>query len=655
MLNFFENISIHQKIGIFFGVMIFLLLGNYLVLTYSYAIYDRHLIYSRACQQNTVDIEKFALHLRQYMEGGTNVLILQNELFEINQNINIIGLKGVFLDQKQEIFLEEDQKIYADLADIRYRWKQITEIANLILTKNIQNDSIIQFLSPFDQKTILEKKIIFPNPLLFDLKKAFFKHTEKIIQLNDKYVHSIYFELTTDRKNLFQVISFLVIFNIFMLIIGYFSISQMMIKPILKVVSTTKLLARGEFSEPLEKKSNDEIGNLMEKVNELSLSLQQISDFANNVGKGNLQSDFQVRSQQDELGLALLDMRENLKKAQEQDNIRAWTNGGFALFGEILRVNQENLDVLTYLVISELVKYLNANQGGLFILEKNEEDEDILDLKASCAYNKRKFLEKKVKLGQGLLGQAILEKRSIHLTEIPQNYTHITSGLGEATPNTLLIVPLKNEIQIYGAIEIAAFRAFQDYEIKFIEKISEDIATTLANVLNTQKTQYLLSESQEYAEQMRAQEEEMMQNMEEMVSIQEGADRLQIQMKEREKSLIQLIDSTQDYIILTDQDYNIKIVNQAYVRMFARTDRTIAEGMNLLEIMTQTELDFWKIRYDKAMQGQTQIEIVKSSNKSAGTIYYEATISPIFEEGEIVGVAMFSQDITRMKFVEWED
>ena len=144
---------------------------------------------------------------------------------------------------------------------------------------------------------------------------------------------------------------------------------------------------------------------------------------------------------------------------------------------------------------------------------------------AAFAFDREKFIKKHVELGEGLVGTCALEKQTIYLTEIPQNYVQITSGLGGANPNSLLLVPLQIENDVLGVIEMASFSKFEKYKIEFVEKVAESIATTLKSVRVNTQTSELLERSQQQAEEMAAQEEEMRQNMEELQATQEESTR----------------------------------------------------------------------------------------------------------------------------------
>jgi GAF domain-containing protein len=225
------------------------------------------------------------------------------------------------------------------------------------------------------------------------------------------------------------------------------------------------------------------------------------------------------------------ELRDNLAKLEEgqkEEQKRQWANEGLTKCINIIR-NQPDFKKLCDEFISFTVKYLKANQGGLFLVNENNSQDVFLELTAAYAYERKKFIQRRVNIGEGLLGQAYLERDYVYLKEIPEDYLLITSGLGTAPPTALLIVPLKVNEDILGVIELASFNEFNDFEIRFIETIGENIASTIQGLKVNTRTKELLAASQQQTEEMRSQEEEMRQNMEELHATQE-----EMQRKERE-------------------------------------------------------------------------------------------------------------------------
>ena len=304
------------------------------------------------------------------------------------------------------------------------------------------------------------------------------------------------------------------------------------VRPINKVKNILYSMCRGILPKEKLHVRNDEIGDMSAALNDLIDSFKKFTNFAKEIGKGNYNFQFEPLSDKDDLGNALLEMRDNLKKAsleeekrKKEDEQRNWASQGLAKFSGILRENNDNLEELSYQIIKNLVKYTEANQGGLFIMNDDDQENPFIELKAAYAYSRRKYLEKKIDLGVGLVGRVVQEGETIYMTELPDNYINITSGLGDANPRSLLIVPLKTNDEIHGVIELASFKEFAEYQIDFIERVGENIASTLSAVKINIRTNELLEKSQQQAEEMKAQEEEMRQNMEELKATQEESAR----------------------------------------------------------------------------------------------------------------------------------
>ncbi len=220
-----------------------------------------------------------------------------------------------------------------------------------------------------------------------------------------------------------------------------------------------------------------------------------------------------------------------IQRAREEDEKRNWITEGLTKVSGILRSNID-LPVIYQQLVSTMVTYLNANQGGLYVVREGE-DERVLRLEACYAYSRQKYLTRDIEIGEGLVGQCYLEKEPIVLLEVPERYVQITSGLGEATPRCLLIMPLIFNEQVVGVLEVASFKPLEEHQQDFVKRAGEDIASALQNKQIAARTQALLELSRQQAEEMQATEEEMRQNMEELQAIQEKMDR-----KDREQTQI---------------------------------------------------------------------------------------------------------------------
>lgn len=268
----------------------------------------------------------------------------------------------------------------------------------------------------------------------------------------------------------------------------------------------------------IKNEANEDAINL--KIIQDDEYIKQMTAFADSIGQGdydlNLSSD-----KNDILSNSLNGMRLKLKAIAEEDKRQNWVNNGLYLMSDLLRKNLDNEKIFYQTFLFEFVKYTKANQSAIFLINGEEHEDKYLRLVACVAYERQKFFNKKINIHDGLLGQAILERELLYLTEIPQDYIKITSGLGDALPSNLVIVPLIYNNEIYGVIEIASFYVLEKHHLAFVEKVVESLASVVSMINTNTRTQYLLQSVQEQTEEMRAQEEEMRQNLEELQATQE--------------------------------------------------------------------------------------------------------------------------------------
>jgi GAF domain-containing protein len=325
--------------------------------------------------------------------------------------------------------------------------------------------------------------------------------------------------------SLFIILFVFTVFAVFILV----RIALHIMRSIARIQNYITRLGAGELPERIEPTGKDEISLMVISINTLTENLKKTREFAIEVGNGNLEKEIDVFNNEGDLGGALIEMRKKLyqvaverEKQEIEAKERNWVNEGLAAFAELVRHKTANLEEFGQVIIQNLVKYTNSNQAGLFLLNQDDSQDIFIELVAAYAYERKKYLQKRIDMNEGLVGMCVSEAETVYLTEIPDNYLNITSGLGGANPKSLLLIPLKVEEEVLGVIEIASFYSFKPYQIAFIEKVAESVAGTLQNVKVNLKTALLLNQTRLQAEELAAQEEELRQNMEELQTTQEA-------------------------------------------------------------------------------------------------------------------------------------
>ncbi len=347
--------------------------------------------------------------------------------------------------------------------------------------------------------------------------------------------------------------------------------------------------------------------------------------FVERIRNGEIDADF-VADEGDALGKAIVNLRDNLKSSKieesarkKEDEQRAWMAEGLALFGEILRANNDSMEELSYSIISQLVKYVGAIQGGFYLLDDENENDKHFRMTAAFAYERRKYADKRLEWGEGMVGACALEGDTIHLKKVPNNYLTITSGLGQATPNNLLIVPLKVNEEIHGVIEVASFKPFEKFEVEFIEKVAESSATTISSVKINIRTAQLLRDSRERAEAMIEQETQLRQNMEELQATQEEAAR-------QAEKFISFTNSVNHTLIRAEYDVNAILLyaNTQFLNKLEYTSNSEVEGQHISLFINKKDRvwfdDLWQSLAKGGKHFEGDMKLLTKSGKDLWTI-----------------------------------
>jgi methyl-accepting chemotaxis protein len=253
-------------------------------------------------------------------------------------------------------------------------------------------------------------------------------------------------------------------------------------------------------------------------INE-QLNLEANIQLANQIASGNFEAEYEIKKN-DYMGETLLSMRENLKNYREQEDRNHWINEGIARISQVL-MQHNDLENLSYQTLQNVIKYTKSSQGLIYnVLKDEKKQKEYLHLLACYAYEHQEQVGKNFEIGEDLVGETVLRKQTIHIKKLPENYLSISSGLGGAMPAELVLVPLKVKDEVVGVLELGTFTAFRTSHIEFLEKIGERIATSLLSVQANQRNNDLLNEAQNLAQQLRAQEEFLKQNMEELQTTQ---------------------------------------------------------------------------------------------------------------------------------------
>ncbi|NPA44391.1 MAG: GAF domain-containing protein [Chlorobi bacterium] len=501
---------------------------------------------------------------------------------------------------------------------------------------------------------------------LKELTKAWNKYHTSLIQFSKNSNDDVVFNLlNTNYKNLiskqnsailfytkehkdlklklFLINLISTLFYILISIILFIFIKNNFIKPIKHIE-----LAIGNISEGKEIKNS----NTHEYYKAIMLSLSKMEaktreryNFANQLVKNNLDVEFKSYNKNNLLEYSLVQLKNKLKenieenaKRIEEEKQRQWFAEGQAKFNDILRASSDSINLLASTSLKNIVKFFDAAQGGFFILKEEENKEKYLELTAAFAYDRMKALNKTIPLGEGLVGMCAIEGNTIWVNNVPDDYMDIESGLGEAPPTNILIVPLKKDNNILGVIEIASFNEFKQNEVLFIENIAENIASTLETTKITDKTAMLLEESQKQSLELAMRDAEMSEKIAELRELQKQTSKSETEMT----SLILAVDKVLFKIELSLSG-KISFANPLLTKKL-NYDIT---GNKLSEITKEKDsskiADILK-KVENNETVQTELNLLTSDKKTIKTL---AIFSPVKnEKGRISKVLILANDIS---------
>jgi HAMP domain-containing protein/signal transduction histidine kinase/ActR/RegA family two-component response regulator len=253
--------------------------------------------------------------------------------------------------------------------------------------------------------------------------------------------------------------------------------------------------------------------DLTDNVNQLAGNLtnqvRAISEVASAVTKGDLTRSIKIEAAgevaalSDTINQMIVNLRETTQKNMEQD----WLKTNLARFSSMMQ-GQKDLETVSRLIMSELTPLVGAHYGAFFLMD-SEGEAPMLKLTNTYAYRERKGIPNRFKLGESLVGQCALEKKTILVTRVPSDYVTINSGLGEATPLNIIVLPILFEDEVRAVIELASFQPFSTIHQIFLDQLSESIGVVLNMIIANMRTGDLLAQSQKLAQELQTQSTEL--------------------------------------------------------------------------------------------------------------------------------------------------
>jgi PAS domain S-box-containing protein len=396
---------------------------------------------------------------------------------------------------------------------------------------------------------------------------------------------------------------------------------------------------------------------LKEEVSGLKSQIERSIIMAGKIGSGQEIKDVEIDNS--ELHRTLMNLGKNLASTKEKERQFSWVTKGKEKISDILRVANK-IEDLAIESLYGIVSYYEAVQGAFFILEG-----DVLRTLTQYAYNRRRYEVETINVGHGLIGACAYEKQIIYRTEVPDDYFTITSGLlGEQKPKSILLIPLLQEQELQGVIELSFFKnKLPQHYISLAEELGRIIGGTMYNLKINLRTEKLLQESQSLTATLRKNEEQLHQNAQEMMIAQENLEmsnkELAIKIEEVElaqKKLQALLTNASEFISIYNEDRELVFESPSIRRILGYEPDDEVHGMDE-EMMTPKGYKSICSMFDYLLQtpGGETTEQYTYLKKNGDKIFLETQGKNLLHDPAIRGLIFNTRDITERKRAEREE
>ncbi len=464
-----------------------------------------------------------------------SVSYLNDLLFQMNNSKTLIK-NWVFIDKKRdtpdktklkELHSKDFPKLIKKLNKISEKWsederKALSEIYSAINdTLFVKHKYVMNLLSSFDDYE--DVMIVFEvNPMVEDGGEVMVttdEIIEKLTLLTKKQEALVESSLKKMDSSFNWFQNMVVIMGIILVIVAIFAAyltTKSLVRPINYLKDIILLMGKGVLPQEKIESGNDEIGDMSKACGLLVDGLKETSRFAGEIGKGNFDEDYNALSDDDALGNSLLQMRSNLLELSKTNETNNWFQTSVMKISDIMR-GEKTAKELANQLLSLLAELLDVQLGVLYVAGAD----DTFVLTGTYAYDVRKINQTDIKKGEGLIGQAIVEQRTILFTDPPKDYVYIQSGLGKIAPNNILISPLVYQDKVIGVFELGTSGRMNKLQIDLVKQITESIAIAFNSIKTRGEMQTMLSTTRNQAEKLQIQQEELT-NKNEELQVQQG-------------------------------------------------------------------------------------------------------------------------------------
>jgi PAS domain S-box-containing protein len=399
------------------------------------------------------------------------------------------------------------------------------------------------------------------------------------------------------------------------------------------------------------------------KLSDYESIFDRTIEFVNHVKAGNLNMQFVPVNGEVVLATALESMRESIittsRNEYERNEISRLSNEISALLQTFSNIEKLCIDTIAYLVRN----LENVVQGAFYIVEEDNGEDQILRMKASYAYNRKKNLHAEFRFAQGLVGQAAVEKDIILRTEIPDDYTTITSGLlGDKKPTTLIISPLIYNDTVYGVIELASLRNFTVHQYDMIRELSRIIGHTIANININLRTYQLLQESERMSSELANQKKQLTRKTEDLLKIQEELKKTNIKLEEQvqevhntSKRTQVLLENAKEVITIISENRKVLYVSPSIKTIMGYYPEEVI-GLNDVENVHPLDTErFRQLLSDLKSYPEKELTLqFRYFTKDGEVMWMEATGKNLLADNVIKGFVINLRDISEQRIAAKE-